>query len=79
MTARVPAIGWGDHQVVVVIDVAGGASHVGMTIGQQKTGRAVVKLCIQECVHSVALLARCRESCCHVVRIVGLLEISRMA
>lgn len=40
---RVAAVGWGDRQVVVVIDVAHRAGHVRMPIGQQKAGAAVVK------------------------------------
>ena len=43
MASRIPAISRRGRQVVVVIDVARCASHVGMPIGQQKPGRAVVE------------------------------------
>jgi hypothetical protein len=45
MASRVPAIGRGDRQSIVVVDVARSAGHVGMAIGQRKPGRAVVKSC----------------------------------
>lgn len=45
MALRVAAIGWRNGQIVVVVDVAQIAGHVGMPAGQQKTGRAVVKRC----------------------------------
>ena len=45
VAAGVTAIGRRDRQVVVVVDVARNAGHVGMAIGEQKTGRAVVKSC----------------------------------
>jgi hypothetical protein len=43
MALRVAAIGRGNRQTVVVVDVAERASHIRMAIGQQETGRAVVK------------------------------------
>jgi len=50
-----------------------------MAARQQKTGCAVVKLCIKPRVHSVARLAGRRESRRHVVWIGSLLKISRVA
>jgi len=43
VASGVTAIGGRDRQIVVVIDVAGGARHAGMAAGQQKSGRAVVE------------------------------------
>ena len=40
---RVPAIRGLDGQVVIVVDVAGSAGHVGVPVGQQETRGAVVK------------------------------------
>ena len=40
---RVAAIGRRDRQGIVVVDVAQIAGHVGMPVGQQETGRAVVE------------------------------------
>jgi len=45
MATRVPAIGRRGRQVIVVIGVARSAGHVGMPIGQQKTGCGVVESC----------------------------------
>ena len=43
MAARVPAIRRRDSQVVVVVYVAGSASHIGMPVGQKKSRRAVIE------------------------------------
>lgn len=43
MALRVAAIGRGNRQTVVVVDVAKGASDICMAIGQEETGRAVVE------------------------------------
>jgi hypothetical protein len=40
---RVPAIGRSDCQIVIIVDVAGGAGHIGVTIGQREPCGAVVK------------------------------------
>jgi len=42
---RVSAIGGGNRQIVVVVDVAQIAGHVGMPIRQQEPGRAVIECC----------------------------------
>ena len=44
VASRVPAVIRRDRQGVVVIDVARGAGHVGMAVGQHEAGLAVVKL-----------------------------------
>ena len=44
MTSRVPATRRGNSQGVVVINVAGRAGHVGVTVSQQKAGGAVVEI-----------------------------------
>jgi hypothetical protein len=43
MATRVTAIGWGDRQVVVVIDVAQIAGHIGVPVGQEEPGGAVIE------------------------------------
>jgi hypothetical protein len=43
MALRIAAIGWGDRQGIVVVDVAQVASHVRVSIREQETGRAVVE------------------------------------
>jgi len=43
MALRVAAIGRRDRQGIVVVDVAQIAGHVGVPIGQQEPGRAVIK------------------------------------
>ena len=65
MALGVPAIGRGDRQRIVVIDVAQIASHVGVAIGQLEAGRAVVKNSRRPCGNRVARRAsrsRRRES-----------------
>ena len=79
MASRVSAIGRRNHQVIVVINMAGSARHVGMPIGQHKPGRAVVKRSGEPGVHSVASLTGRREFCVNVVGIGSQLKISRMA
>ena len=44
VAARSTASRGRDLQIVIVIDVARAAGNVGMAIGQQKTGRAVVEV-----------------------------------
>jgi hypothetical protein len=59
MASRVPAIGRRSRQVVVVIDVAGSARHVGMPIGQREPRQRMVKVGGLPCVNrSMAGLAR---------------------
>jgi len=79
MAARIPAIGRRNHQVIVVINMAGSARHVGMPIRQQKTRLCVVKGGIQPRVHPVTRLAGRREPCVNMVWIGSLLKFSRMA
>ena len=43
MALRVAAVGCGNRQTVVVVDVAQIAGHVGVTIGQQESGSAVIE------------------------------------
>jgi hypothetical protein len=57
MALRVSAIGGGNLQIVVVVDVAGSAGHVGVSVRQQKSGRAVVECGAQPAVKFVAALA----------------------
>lgn len=39
----IAAVGWGDLQIVIVVDVAGSAGNVGMSVGEQEAGGAVIK------------------------------------
>ena len=43
MALRISATGRRDGQRVIIIDVAQSASHTGVAIGQQESGRAVIK------------------------------------
>ena len=59
MALRVAAIGRRDRQIVVVVDVAQIAGHVGMPAGQQEPGRAVVECCRRPTDRRVAGRAVC--------------------
>jgi hypothetical protein len=61
MALRVAAIGRRNRQIVVVVDVAQIAGHVGMPAGQQETGRAVVKRCRRPTDRRMARRAVCRR------------------
>ena len=43
VAARIATIGWSNRQGVIIINVAQVAGHIGMAIGEQKTGGAVVE------------------------------------
>ena len=43
MTLRISAIGRRNRQCVIVVDMAGGAGHVRMAVGQREAGGAMVK------------------------------------
>jgi len=47
MALRIAAVGRSDRQIVIVVDMAERASHIGMAIGEQKSGRTVIELCVQ--------------------------------
>jgi len=57
MALRVPAIGGGNRQIVVVVDVAEGASHIRVSIGEQESSRAVIELGVQPIVKRMAARA----------------------
>jgi len=72
MAARVSAIGRGDRQIVIVIDMAKRAGDVGVAVGQQKSGGAVIEFRIQPVVKRMAVCAaRCGKlrSCGLVLRV----------
>jgi len=75
----IAAVGRSNLQVVIVVDVAGGAGNASMTIRQRKTGGAVVELRIQPGVERVAGLAGRGEVCGRVIGISGLLKIAQVA
>lgn len=43
VTLRIPAIGGGNRQVVIIVDVAGGAGHIRVARGQRKSGGVVIE------------------------------------
>ncbi len=55
--------------------MAGRAGHVGVSAGQRKSSRAMIKFCGEPGVHAMALLAGSRESGGHMIGVGGLLEI----
>jgi hypothetical protein len=78
----VAAIGRRDCQSVVVIDVADGAGHVGMSVGQQESRGAVIEGDIGPCGSVVALRAVCRResrTCLRVRRVICLLPSRQVA
>ena len=79
---RVAAIGRGDRQSVIVVDVAEGAGDVGVAIGEQESGGAVVERCRRPTRRVVAGRTICkREGRARggVYGIVGLLPGGQMA
>ena len=58
MAARGSARGRRNLQIVIVVDMAGRARHVGVSERQRKAGRVVVKLRIKPGVKRVASFAR---------------------
>ena len=58
MAARVSAVVQLGSQVVIVVDVAGCASHIGMAIRQREPGGAVIELRAQP---TVKRMARCAK------------------
>jgi len=79
VASRVPAIVQRGRQIVIVVDMAEGASHVGMALGQRESGRAVVELGIQPGVKRMASLAGGGELCGNVIGIDGFLKIRLVA
>lgn len=79
VASRVPAIVQCGRQIVIVADMAEGASHVGMALGQRETGRAVVEFGVQPGVKRMACLAVGGELCGNVVGIRGFLKICQVA
>ena len=56
VAAGIAAVGGGNLQVVVVIDMAGGTGHVGMAVRERKSRGAVIKRCAQPTVELVTAL-----------------------
>lgn len=79
VTAGVAAIRGCDLQVVVIVDMAGGARNVGMAVGEQKARGAVIELSAQPAIEAVAGVALGGKLCSHVIGIRGLLERFQMA
>lgn len=79
VTAGVTAIGGRNLQVVIVIDVAGSAGNVGMTVRQRKPGGAVIELRVEPGVEGVAGFACGGEIRRGVIGIRGFLEVAYVA
>ena len=75
MALRISAIRRPDRQVVVAVDVAGGAWHAGVAKCQWKAGGVVIELCSQPTVKGVTRFAGGGELGGNVVRIRCLLKI----
>ena len=77
---RVPAIVERNHQIVIVVDVARSAGHVGVSVRQRKPRRVVVELCVEPAVkRNMASLATRRELGSHVIGIRCFLKIRHVA
>lgn len=62
MALRVAAVGCGNRQAVVVVNVAQIAGHVGVTIGQREPGRAMIEdSCGPGCNRVASCASRCRR------------------
>ena len=61
VAARVPAIIWPNLQIVVVVDVARSAGHIGVPVRQQKARGAVIEFRSEPVVKIVAALAFARR------------------
>lgn len=80
VAAGVAAVGRADRQIVIVVDMAGGAGNVRVPIRQQESGRAVIEPGVQPIVKGrVAGFAGRGEFGGDVIRIGSLLEIRLMA
>ena len=75
VAARIPAVRRGGRQVVIVVEVAGGTRHIGVAIGQQEPGGAVIELRPQPTIKGVARFAGSSKLRADVVRIRSLLKI----
>ena len=78
MASGISAIGWRDLQVVVVVDVARGAWHVGVAVRQQESSGAVVKLGVGPGIEGVAGFAGGRKIRRSVIWIRGFLKIAQV-
>ena len=78
MALRIAAIGRLDGQVVIIVDMAGSARNVGVSVGQGKSGRAVVEFCSQPAIKGVAGVAGLRKLRRNVIRVGGFLKIRQV-
>ena len=77
---RIPAVLQLRRQIVIVVDMAGFAGHIGMSVGQRKSCRAVIELGAKPVVErSVAGLASRGKLCSHMVGIGRFLKIGQVA
>lgn len=63
MALRISATRWRDRQIVIVIDVAGRAGHVGVPGGERESRRAVIECCSCPTYGRVARRAIRRREC----------------
>ncbi len=79
MAAGIAAIRGSDFQIVVVVDVARSARHVGVAIGQQEASGAVIKFRASPSVERMAGFAGGGEISADVIGVDGFLEVRQMA
>lgn len=79
MALRVTAIRRSNCQIVVIVNVAGGAGHIGMAVGEQEPRRTVIKSGVQPSVKRVARVTRGRKICGRVIGVRGFLKIGQVA
>lgn len=82
MATGVAAVRGSNLQIVIVVEVASGTSDVGVTIGQQKSGGAVIEGGAEPTVEAVTALAICGgecRPCAGVIRIRGSLPVFQVA
>jgi len=63
MALRVSAIRRRDRQVVIVVDVAGGAGNVGMPVREQESCRSVVEIRRIPALSGMTIRAVCQRKC----------------
>lgn len=79
MASGVATVRRSNLQVVIVVDMAGSAGNIRMSVSQEESGRRVIEFCVQPGIKSVARLASRREFRACVIRIRRLLIIPLMA
>ena len=79
MALRIAAVRGSNLQIVIVVDMAGGARNIGVPIRERETRCAVVERGSQPAIEGMARVASLRESCGNVVWIGRFLKIRQVA